>query len=311
MNGVDPKLSAINPVTETKVETCATTEKTQEVVQNAFDDFLVLLPSELIQKIGSELTLGGLASLGRQNTVGKDNADYLILKRAKHLGYNGANAAGAKKYLQALFNEVSSACEDGLISEQYRARKGDDTVDAEVVLGNLLRLNLTDTLQFFSKKGAYSEDLKRLRRLLIQHAENQPIAGVNLNIQTDETDPLLHLSVRFEELSLLNLLLRLNPDLDLVNKNGETALMISIRKKTDRITLMLLAHPMDLDKADVEGFTALHFAVQNKDLKLVRLLLEKGADPTAQTNDGRTPMVLAEGNAEMQSLIQEHIDNLD
>lgn len=311
MNKIEPKLDGVILNTETKEVESATTEKTKEVASQALVDFLVLLPAEVIQNIGSGLTLGGLAGLGRQNPIGRDNADYLILKRAQKFGYQGDNPAGAKKYLQALFNEVSIACEEGLISEQCRARKGDGRIDAEAVLGNLLRLNLAETLQMFSKKGVFSEDLKRLRKVLIQHAENQPIAGEDPNIQTDNTDPLLHLAVRYGELSLLNLLLRLNPNLNQVNKSGETVLMIGIRKKAERMTLMLLARPMDLDKADVEGFTALHIAVQNKDLKLVRLLLEKGADPIAETNDLQTPHDLAEGNAQLQSLIQEYIDNLD
>ena len=69
----------------------------------------------------------------------------------------------------------------------------------------------------------------------------------------------------------------------------------SIKKKLEMLDL-LLAHPGGMETLDEpcnQGFTVLHGAVLHTNVEMVKKLLEMGADPTVQTNEGRTPYILA------------------
>ena len=54
---------------------------------------------------------------------------------------------------------------------------------------------------------------------------------------------------------------------------------------------LLLEYGANIDVQDMRGWTPLHKAADNKTRKLS--LLNHGADPQAQTNNGKTPIQLA------------------
>jgi ankyrin repeat protein len=71
---------------------------------------------------------------------------------------------------------------------------------------------------------------------------------------------------------------------------------------------MFLARGAQVDERDGLGYTALHWAatVDSGSTKLVETLLRAGADPTATTPDGATPLVLAKrhGNRHVEPLLR-------
>ena len=50
----------------------------------------------------------------------------------------------------------------------------------------------------------------------------------------------------------------------------------------------------DKDAANVDGHTPLHFGASKSNTEVVKVLLSAGADTTATTNDGKTPLMIAE-----------------
>jgi ankyrin repeat protein len=57
---------------------------------------------------------------------------------------------------------------------------------------------------------------------------------------------------------------------------------------------MLLAAGAAVDARQAGGFTPLHGAAEHGDPEMVELFLSAGADPTATTDDGKTPPEIAE-----------------
>ena len=62
--------------------------------------------------------------------------------------------------------------------------------------------------------------------------------------------------------------------------------------RTD-IARLLIEHGADVNRAMPEGNTALHFAVSDQNPELIRLLLAAGADKSAKTKQGYTPVDIA------------------
>ena len=72
-----------------------------------------------------------------------------------------------------------------------------------------------------------------------------------------------------------------------------SCLMLSCRLENSDAISLLLKHDADTETRDKEeGATALHLAADGH-IKAVKLLLAKGANPNAQDNEGKTPLMIA------------------
>ena len=86
-----------------------------------------------------------------------------------------------------------------------------------------------------------------------------------------------------------------------VQANGLTPLMTAARTGSVEIVDALLNHGADVNHATVEtNSTALMWAVAERHQEVVRLLLDAGADSTAPTVSGFTPMLFAASNGDVQ-----------
>ncbi|MCL1810813.1 MAG: ankyrin repeat domain-containing protein [Methanomassiliicoccaceae archaeon] len=136
-------------------------------------------------------------------------------------------------------------------------------------------------------------------------------AGMNINLSVnDDGDTLLILACRAvwgaahgkKELKkdILDAVLRHDPDVNLPNRFGETALMNASAKNfeiMENIQIDLLERGADVTFADKKGDTALHYAARNFDKKgaksLCEMLLEFGADAKAVNNAKQTALDIA------------------
>lgn len=126
-------------------------------------------------------------------------------------------------------------------------------------------------------------------------AINQALeAGVDVN-QADSKGwtPLMQIAHGKYENNLHDLVIRVlahNPDLDLQNESGGTALMESVKADNMFVTRRLLRHPQNLDIQDKDGNTALNHAALMGDRETTALLLDAGANPDIPDHDGVRPI---------------------
>jgi len=117
---------------------------------------------------------------------------------------------------------------------------------------------------------------------------------------------LLHCAVLYNQRDLCTLLLdKLHPDIR--TEEQVTPLMLVT---DDDICRDLYMGGADVNAADVNGWAPLHYAVHHQRLEIARTLLDLGAGSTLLTDDGASPLDMAELTGQ-QSLIDlfENIDH--
>ena len=81
-------------------------------------------------------------------------------------------------------------------------------------------------------------------------------------------------------------------------KDGQTALMLAVRKGFVLLVEHLLVARADPNVRAPTGATALYFAAENGHAEIAALLIEAGADPTIKGPKGRTPAKIAWENTD-------------
>lgn len=79
----------------------------------------------------------------------------------------------------------------------------------------------------------------------------------------------------------------------IAKEDGKTGLCCAVERNNEALVRLVLERLLGVDvneTIDIRGRTTLHWAAENGYVKLVELLLEKGADITAQTINGSTPL---------------------
>jgi ankyrin repeat protein len=128
---------------------------------------------------------------------------------------------------------------------------------------------------------------------------------INNSDNTGET--CLHEAVKVHAVSCIELLLKHEIDVNIVNKDGVTALHravdlgkcfliasivsnIQMNLGHPDIVRLLLKHKAELNTKDASGWTPLHVASAHNDVELVRLLINRGARLNATDNQGHSPL---------------------
>ncbi|XP_077510077.1 uncharacterized protein LOC144121041 isoform X2 [Amblyomma americanum] len=99
----------------------------------------------------------------------------------------------------------------------------------------------------------------------------------------------LHRAVLSNSPDELDKVLSFGPEINAVNNNKETALMIAVRKRSLNCVRVLVNHaaPLDMNIQDKWGYTVLHEAVESNNLDIVNLLLSlPSADVTVMNKKG-------------------------
>lgn len=134
--------------------------------------------------------------------------------------------------------------------------------------------------------------------------------GANINAQNVHGETPLMAAMNYNEPKVALLMLHFNPDVNLRDNKGVTALMRAIRMECeDRRKLVdtIIRLGADVNAQDNYGVAAIHIAIGCKEPKILRRLLENGADPTVAAFDTTRPLQYATdgGHPEMIELLFE------
>lgn len=100
-------------------------------------------------------------------------------------------------------------------------------------------------------------------------------------------------AVKTIDLVSLNVLLSEGADIDTVDAEGNTPLMIASKIGNPRMLRIILVHNPDINAVNSNGETALMIAAENGQYSVVQQLLDRGADVYAKNKEGLTPLDLA------------------
>jgi ankyrin len=92
--------------------------------------------------------------------------------------------------------------------------------------------------------------------------------------------------------------------LEVVNADGQTALVLACQAGADRVVLLLLAAGADFNALTPCGLRPLHAAVIEQHLSVLDLLLIAGADPSAADSSGRTGIHLAGATGQRDAVLK-------
>ena len=98
-------------------------------------------------------------------------------------------------------------------------------------------------------------------------------------------------------------------DINLQNKDGNTALIYAIRENNiEMVKLLLLEKGADTNLQNKDGNTALIYAIRENNIEMVKLLLEQGANTNLQNKDGNKGLMYAirENNIEIVKLLLDY-----
>ena len=133
--------------------------------------------------------------------------------------------------------------------------------------------------------------------------------GVDVDARDKNSFTSLHKAAFYGMVEVAQVLLDHGANAKLETKQGETALHIVSRGKYDSeehgvsLARLLLEHGVDVHAQSTFFSTALHHAAMSGRLNIVQLLLDRDAHPSAETDQGRTPLHLVSRGKEKS---QEH-----
>ncbi|MFO7845167.1 MAG: ankyrin repeat domain-containing protein [Balneolaceae bacterium] len=110
----------------------------------------------------------------------------------------------------------------------------------------------------------------------------------------------------------LNVLLAEGADVDTLDKEGNTPLMLAAKIGNPRMIDIILAHNPEIDRRNNDGNTALMIASANGVLSIVEDLKNSGADGNLRNKDGLTPaqIALRNGHADISSYLNDAVDTV-
>lgn len=111
----------------------------------------------------------------------------------------------------------------------------------------------------------------------------------------DTSDNLIE-AVSNIDLISLNVLLSEGANIDTVDQNGNTPLMIAAKIGNIRMVRILLAHSPDIDKRNEDGNTALMVAAEYGQSVVAEHLIANGASINAENAIGYSPLEIAKRN---------------
>lgn len=122
--------------------------------------------------------------------------------------------------------------------------------------------------------------------------------NVHINVQDNDGNTVLmriasSKAITKENMQVVEFLIERKADLNVVNNDRHTALVLAINNNNTEIAKLFVEKGAKLDIADRNGYTALMWAVENNNAEMVKLLINKRANVFLKTKDGETAYSIA------------------
>ncbi len=120
--------------------------------------------------------------------------------------------------------------------------------------------------------------------------------GANVNFKSNNGSTALIWVTKFSSQDTIKLILNYNPDINVQDVYGNTALIYSIRERKDKniVEIILYSNPnIDIQSYFGHKWNALMWAVAGNKIDIIKLLLDKGADINLKDNQGHTARDIA------------------
>lgn len=211
-------------------------------------------------------------------TLLQANADYNNAIRNKKIKLYKAKNPKSYEYLIEYPQQIKKLIVDIMIGNLYNVQKyinKDYSVNTKTKNGHL-PLN---TAVLFNKP--------QIVAMLIK-------AGADLNASNDDWTPLMNAVDQSNQQVLKELLSgEQKPNLDKTNRDGWTALMLTMNGNNDlgNLANILIYYGADLNKPKNDGYTPLNQAVRFNKHKVFANLINAGANPNIAADDGLTPLM--------------------
>ncbi|KAG4094107.1 ankyrin [Neocallimastix lanati (nom. inval.)] len=130
----------------------------------------------------------------------------------------------------------------------------------------------------------------------------------NGNIKNKRGETALIIACRHVNVNIIHILVNQPIDIDLQDRNGNTALIYICQKKyeyTEIVREFLLKHNVNINIKNKAGNSALHIAVFNNHLEIVKLLLLNHADINIKNSEGNTVLMMASSSANREKMLEE------
>ncbi|KAK6153055.1 hypothetical protein DH2020_012694 [Rehmannia glutinosa] len=117
--------------------------------------------------------------------------------------------------------------------------------------------------------------------------------GYNIEMVDKDGLTALHLAVIGKREAVISHLLRKGANPEAKDQDGATPLHYAAQVGAMQTVKLLIKYKVDVNVADNEGWTPLHVAIQTRNRDIVKILLVNGADKTRRNKDGNTPLDLS------------------
>lgn len=130
--------------------------------------------------------------------------------------------------------------------------------------------------------------------------------GIENNSTSKVVKDNIFTAIRSIDYTSINVLLADGTNIDTVNHQGETPLMVAAKIGNPRILDIVLSHDPAINQQNKRGETALMIAAEAGLDQVVRKLIDNGADPSIKNKSGITASTLAAkfGHSEVVDLFQ-------
>lgn len=103
----------------------------------------------------------------------------------------------------------------------------------------------------------------------------------------------LYEAIEYADYKKVQKLIAAGADVNMVDENSDTPLMVAACDGLDRIVKILIAAGADVNASASCGWSPLMYAIMNRHGASVKLLIEAGANVNITDTDGDTPLLLA------------------
>ncbi len=220
-----------------------------------------------------------------------NGADVGLGNQKNRMPIHAAAEAGNFQIISMLIEagaDVNSTDNDGVTPLMILAQRGKTDAALKLLENAEIDIHIKDNAGRMAIDFATACGLRELVKALSQAEEAHADTYGNTS---------LHHACWNEQSEVVKILLEKDPaSVNKPNDDGESPLILAVRRSNLMIAELLLAAGAKTDIADADGVRPLHIAADHGDLFMGKALLKAGAAIDSKTSDGETALILAARN---------------